>query len=424
MNAFEKVIGYDSVKREVERVCDIIKNGDKYKKLGVKIPSGMLLYGAPGVGKTLISNCLIEESGRKVFVCRKNLPKSEFIKFIKDTFEQAKNNTPSIVFLDDFDKFANEDEGHKNAEEFVTIQSCIDEIKDKDVFVIATANLLGSVPESLLRAGRFDITIEVEKPAGEDAENIIRHYLKTKTYVADIDFHELARILCGSSCAELENIINQAGIYAGFENKEKIDFDDIIRASIRSVYDAPETIRNICYNYIGEEVVAYHEAGHAVVAEVLEPNTVTMISVGGHEGSIGGFTSYYRDKTYWLSLEPMKNRVMCLLAGKCAIEVKYGKVDVGAVDDIERASEVVKRIITAYASLGFDKCDARLFRASDALQNYQERAITDELTRFYQQTKEILVQNREFLDKLASKLQEKKFLISKDIQKIKEELSL
>ena len=105
MNAFEKVIGYDSVKREVERVCDIIKNGDKYKKLGVKIPSGMLLYGAPGVGKTLISNCLIEESGRKVFVCRKNLPKSEFIKFIKDTFEQAKNNTPSIVFLDDFEVF-------------------------------------------------------------------------------------------------------------------------------------------------------------------------------------------------------------------------------------------------------------------------------------------------------------------------------
>lgn len=120
--------------------------------------------------------------------------------------------TPAIILLDDFDKFANEDKDHKNAEEYVTIQSCIDEIKNYDVFVIATANDLSLVPSSLLRAGRFDTTIEVKNPQGQDAEQIIKHYLSLKNSVADMDFKQLARILNGRSCAELETIINQAGI--------------------------------------------------------------------------------------------------------------------------------------------------------------------------------------------------------------------
>lgn len=422
MSSFDKIIGYESIKVEVSRICDVVKNGNKYKNLGVTLPNGLLLYGEPGVGKTLFANSFIDECGRKPFICRKSLPDGEFIKFIKETFDKAKSNTPSIILLDDFDKFANEDKDHRNAEEYVTIQSCIDEIKDYDVFVIATANDLSLVPNSLLRAGRFDTTIEVKNPKGDDAEKIIKHYLSLKNSVADMDYRQLARILNGRSCAELETIVNQAGIYAGFENKEKIDFDDIVRASIRIVYDAPETIKNGSNE--DNELVAYHEAGHAVVSELLEPNSVTLISIGNCESSIGGFTSYYRDNEYWHSIELMEKRVMCLLGGKCAIELKYGRTDAGCVSDIERAIDVVTRIVTQYCGLGFDKCSTRHFDfdLSDSQKYYQERTINDELEKYYQKVRELLVNNRKFLDDLANAITKKKLLTAYDIKEIKENL--
>ena len=422
MSSFDKIIGYESIKVEITRICDVVKNGDKYRKLGVTIPNGLLLYGEPGVGKTLFAECFIDESKRKSFICRKNLPDGEFIKFLKETFDEAKNNTPSIILLDDFDKFANEDKDHKNAEEYITIQSCIDEIKNYDVFVIATANDLSLVPSSLLRAGRFDTTIKIKNPKGQDAEQIIKHYISLKNSVADMDFNQLARILNGRSCAELETIINQAGIYAGFENKEKINFDDIVRASIRVVYNAPETIKNGSVE--DNEMIAYHEAGHAVVSELLEPNSVTMISIGNHESSIGGFTAYYRDNEYWHSIDLMKNRIMCLLGGRCAIELKYGKTDVSCVSDIDRAIDVVQRIVVQYCGLGFDKSNSHHFdfELSNTQKFYQERTINDELERYYQQTRELLVNNRKFLDKLAKEINKKKLLTAQDIKKIKENL--
>lgn len=422
MSSFDKIIGYETLKVEVVRICDVVKNGEKYKKLGVKLPNGLLLYGEPGLGKTLIANCFLEESGRKTFVCRKNLPKREFVKYLKDVFEDAKNNTPSIILLDDFDKFANEDEDHKNAEEYVTIQSCIDEIKKYDVFVIATANNLSLIPQSLLRAGRFDATIEVGRPKSEDYEKIIRHYLTMKKVAADIDFKMLANILNGMSCAELETIVNQAGIYAGYENKDAVDFYDIVRAGIRKIYDAPETITN--EDADDNEMVAYHEAGHAVISELLEPGSVTLVSIGGGDGAVGGFTAYYRDEQYWQSIDLMKNRIMCLLGGRCATELKYGKVDVGCAKDIERAVYVIQRIITQYCGLGFDKCIPRdyMYDISNAMKYYQERTISDELERYYQRTKELLVENRAFLDKLAKEINERKLLTAKEIKQIKENL--
>ena len=420
MNSFDKVIGYDAIKLEIARLCDVIKNSEKYQKLGVKIPKGLLLYGDPGVGKTLIANSFIEECGKKCYVCRKNLPDDEFIKYIKKTFEDAKSNAPSLVLLDDFDKFANEDKDHKNAEEYVTIQSCIDDVKSAEVFVIATANDLSLVPESLLRAGRFDTSIEIKAPKGLDAEKIIQHYLGRKNTVADLDVKQLVRILNGRSCAELETIINQAGIYAGFESKDKIEFDDIIRACIRTIYNAPETIKNgTCED---NERTAYHEAGHALIAEILEPESVTMISIGEHEGSsIGGFTSYYRDEHSWRSVKSMKNRVLCMLGGKCATEIKYGTLDTGASSDIERAVEVLKKIIIEYAGNGFDKCSPRYdFELSEMLKYNQEKTINDELEKYYSQAKQLLIENRDLLDKLARELNKKKLLIADDIKKIME----
>ena len=140
MNAFDRIIGYSSIKKDLQQISDTLKNREAYDILGVSAPRGLLLYGKPGVGKSLMARAVIQDSGRRVFCCRKDSPNGDFVKKIKTTFENAVENAPSIVYLDDMDKFANGDELHPDAEEYVTVQSCIDEAKDKQIFVLATVN--------------------------------------------------------------------------------------------------------------------------------------------------------------------------------------------------------------------------------------------------------------------------------------------
>lgn len=416
MKEFDKIIGYDSIKSELEKIVDMMKNPDKYKKLGAKLPTGIILYGEPGVGKTLFANCFIKASKRKAFVCRKNKSVGQILCQITRTFEEASNEAPSIILLDDLDKFANEDYNHRDAEEYVTVQSCIDEYKDRDILVVATANDLSKIPRSLIRAGRFDVSIEVQNPKGEDAEKIVGYYLSQKKYVAEIDAREVARILNGRSCAELEAIINQAGIYAGFENKKKIDFHDIVRACMRSIYDSPDTIRN--EQKSDNLVVAYHEAGHAVVAELLEPESVTLVSIDNREGAVGGFTAYYKDEQYWNEIGYMENRVCTLLGGRAAVEMEFGKTDVGCSADMSRALTIIHRLIVEYGSTGFDKCSID-YHVSHQLKYIQEHTADDELVRFYNKAKRLLAENRDFYEAFTQELITKRVLVSKDIQEIK-----
>ena len=159
---FEKIVGYEEIKRELRIISDMLNNPEVYQKLGAGLNEGLVLCGEPGTGKTTMANCLIESTGRKAYVCRKKASDGKFIKTISDTFEEAKRHTPSIVLLDDLDKFSDQDEGC-DAEEFVVVQSCIDEIKGSDVFVIATVNNIKKLPFSLLRAGRLGKRLKVRQ---------------------------------------------------------------------------------------------------------------------------------------------------------------------------------------------------------------------------------------------------------------------
>ena len=417
MKEFNRVIGYKDVKVELERIVDMMVNPDKYRDLGVRTTRGLLLYGEPGVGKTLMAKCLLKASKRKSFTVRKDAPDGDFVKLIKSTFDKAKDEAPSIVFLDDIDKFANEDKHHKNAEEFVTIQSCIDDCKDDEVFVIATANELECLPNSLLREGRFDKNIEIEAPKGKDAEDIIKYYLSSKKIDKNLDYKEIARFLNGKSCASLETVINEAGVYAAYENKKCIDMDDIIRAFMRVVYDAPEAVKNEDSKYLRQ--IAVHEAGHTVIGEVLEPESVNIVTVKKHSSSIGGFTSYEQDKDYFMSKHFMENRVMSLLGGKAAVELVYGVTDVGCNNDLHRAFDITERFVDDYCGYGFNYWEGIGRKSSDNLMERKENFIQNEIERYFQMAKKILIENREFLDKLADSLVDKKTLVYQDIQAIK-----
>lgn len=415
---FDSIIGYTEEKSELERICDIMRDPEKYRKLGVTTPRGILIEGDPGLGKTLMAKCFIKASGRKTFTCRKDRPDGDFVDEIKRIFEEAKKEAPSIVFLDDMDKFANEDFHHRNAEAFVTIQSCIDECRDHEVFVLATANELDCLPDSLLRAGRFDKILEIETPGYEDAVKIVRHYLSQKKYVSDVDVEEITSILNGRSCAELETVINEAGIYAGFAGKESIEMEDIVKACLRVIFSAPEA-DNCEKAYLDE--VAYHEAGHAVVHEVLEPGTIYLISVATYSGDIGGVTSYSQDDNYYKDKKFMENRVKAVLGGRAASEIVFGKTDTGANSDLHRAFDLVTRFIDNYCTYGFSmfqNCNT-----GAGLNDRKDLAVSVEMERFYMETKRILIENRAFLDALAKELMEKKTLLKKDIERIRKGLS-
>ncbi len=413
---FESVIGYKSIKNEMIKIADIMRNIELYSKLGVSVPNGLLLSGEPGIGKTLMATCFIKASGRKAFTCRKDKPDGDFVNHIKSIFDKAVKEAPSIVFLDDLDKFANGDKYHRNSEEFVTVQSCIDDVKGKNVFVLATINDEDSIPGSLLRAGRFDNRIEVEAPRGEDAEKIVDHYIKSKKFVAGVDVKTITKLLNGASCAELETVINQAGVYAGFLRKDKIEMDDIVKACLRIIHKAPEKEQSHSPEIL--KAVAYHEAGHAVVAEVLEPGSVNFVSVRSHGGDAGGFTNYYQPEEYWIRKEHMENRVTCLLGGKASTEICFGETDVGANSDLHRAFDICLRFVDDYCSNGFD----RWIQDGNTAQSVSERRdmqMAIEMENFYKKAKKILILNREFLDKLAQALMNKDVLTSVEIQAIK-----
>ena len=429
MKAFDKIIGYASLKQELMQISDTLKNRECYDKLGVCAPRGLLLYGEPGVGKSLMASAVIEESGRPVFRCRKDEPNGDFVKKIKATFEKAAENAPSIVFLDDMDKFANGDEKHPDAEEYVTVQSCIDEIKGKEVFVLATANDTDCLPESLLRAGRFDRTIEVGLPMGEDAIEIVAYHLKSKRFVEGIDPVVIAKIMIGHSCADLETVINEAGLYAGYERAESITMEHFLKACLRTVFDkdglANEQDDFSSHlsdpHHIASHMI-YHEAGHAVVSEVLCPGSVTLVFAGNLRQEEGGFTRDYREPGSSL-LEWRKKRIITSLGGMAAMEQKFGLSDVGCASDLNYAFDKVRNLLSDTCINGFSFY-TRGYSDSERRMADRDQAVAAEVERYYRKAKEILSANWDFFEKLAVTLAEKKLLSAVDIQKIREECQI
>ena len=419
MNEFDQVIGYATAKKDLQRIADILRDKAAYEKLGVRPPRGLLIHGEPGLGKTLMANCLIKASGRSAFVCRKDLPNGKFVNAIKSTFAKAKEAAPSIVFLDDMDKFANEDEHHKAAEEYITIQSCIDDVKDFDVFVLATANDLDPLPDSLLRAGRFDRIQELQAPCGEDALAIIRHYMSDKPFVAKVDEKLIARLMEGKSCAELETVINEAGLYAGFDRSDVITEKHFLNACMKLVLDVPASALDHDKKLEGpdKELVAYHEAGHAVVADALNPGCVSLMAMFKRGGAFAGITTRAEMKAM-PALERQEFVIISKLAGKAAVEEVFGIHDIGAGHDLQRAYWIVERLIKVTGMAGLHLRTNH--EESSQLKYQQEMAIAAALEQYYHKAKKILAANKEFLNKLAEALMENEVLTCFDVERIKE----
>ena len=413
-NAFNSIIGYIEVINELARILDQLNNPELYASLGVTEPHGLLLHGAPGVGKSTFAMDFLKATGRNTYICRKDKTNGDFVEQIVEVFNKAAETTPSIILLDDLDKFANGDRRRRDTDEFVAVQTCIDRVKDLQVFVVATANDIAKLPESLTRAGRFDNILELSSPKGQDAQDIIAHYLARKPFVADMDIKRIARLLDGRSCAELETLVNEAGSYAAFDGRKQVEMKDMIKAILRLIFEAPESFRK---DLRALPYVACHEAGHALVAELLEPDSVDLVTVLNHNSHAAGITSITRDDCYFYSKSLMENRVMYLLAGKAATEVIYGEVDTGSNSDLHRAFDIVHRFVDHYCSYGFSQFVIESNSSNEVLDRRDSR-IAAEMDHYYSKTKQLLIENKEKLELLTERLIKEKTLLGDQVQQV------
>ena len=415
MNSFDKVIGYKSIKRELLQICDMIRNRTIYEKMGARLPHGLLLYGDPGLGKSLLANCFMEECGLNTVTVRRDKGGDAFINSIAQAFAKAKEEAPSVLLLDDMDKFANEDSSRCDAPEYVAVQAGIDDVKETAVFVIATANEIRKLPDSLCRSGRFDRKIRIQPPTAADAEAIIAHYLSGKQVSDDINMKDLTKMMSYHSCAELETILNEAAIRAAFARKDSIGMEDMVGTVLKQQYGASEDVP-----HNSEEAVkktALHEAGHLVACEILSPGSVGFASLlPSRENRCGGFV-------HTCTTIPDSCEAIIALAGKAAVEMRYpGQFADGCGRDIKRAVNSIREAVANVGTMGFSLLDVESDHSvsmSESLNARSEAAVQAELERCYNKAKSILSRNELFLEKITEAFLEKETLLYSDIQRIR-----
>lgn len=441
---FDDVAGIDEVKEELKEVVDFLKNPRKFQKIGARIPRGVLLYGPPGTGKTLLARAIAGEAGVPFF----SISGSDFVEMfvgvgaarVRDLFANAKRNAPCIVFVDELDavgrhRGAGLGGGHDEREQ--TLNQLLVEMDGFDpnqgVILIAATNRPDILDPALLRPGRFDRRIAVPQPDVRGREAILRVHVRGKPLGKDVNLEVLARRTPGFVGADLANLVNEAAILAARKGKDVIEMEDFEEA-IDKVIAGPER-KHVIISEREKRIIAYHEAGHALVAKVL-PNSdpVHKISIIPRGGVALGYTLQLpTEDRYLLTKQELLARLSILLGGRVAEEVVFRDITTGAHDDLKKATEIAREMVCEYGmsellgplTLGRKHKEVFLGRDIAEDRNYSEeiayaidkevRALIDQA---YERAKDIIMRYRDKLDALAKELMEKEVLGREDIERI------
>lgn len=416
MSAFDRIIGYEDIKEDMLRTLDVFQNFEKYEALGVQFPAGMALIGSPGIGKTSLAEAFLEESGAQIYVIRKDRLNGEFINHITETFDKAAENGPAVILLDDMDKYANEDSEHLNAEEYVTVQTCIDKVKGKSVLVIATMNDVCNIPDSLMRVGRFDKQYYMNFPDNEDTEKIIRYYLGKKKVSENIDVEQIVRLAECRSCAELELLVNNAGLVAAYRGSDIIEDRDLRQAWRERLFKSKKWDEK---NNGHVRIKATHECGHAIVAEYFYPGIVNYVSVNvSVDGNSLGCTSMHNVVDNYHTVDEVEKELMITLGGKAATEIVYGETCLGNVRDMEHSFMLARSLVDGESVYDFRSWVTEIHKNHTALE-IRDITVQTIISKCYNEAKKIVVKNRKILEMLVEKLMNDMVVTYKDIAKIK-----
>ena len=410
----EKVIGYDSIKETLRQIADVLKRPEAYKEKGVSMPRGLLMESAPGLGKSLMASILMEESGRKSFVFRRINEGNTFLGEMKDIFDVAKEEAPSILLLEDLNLYVESNSPY--APEWACLQACIDETSHADIFVIATTNDTRYMPQSLLRPGRFDYILNLNPPLGKTAEDIVSYYLCDKNLAKDVQISDIVKAMPQVSCATLETVMNLAAINSAYRDHAHVQKEDIIDALLKVVYNLRKTD---CEEDPQEhQMIAVHEAAHAVVGEVLHSGSIGIITIRGSHGAIGGMESGFA--VYAKSEEEFQDEIIKTLAGKAGTVLIYGIMDIRAAADIKKADQLLDIWLCHFAGGGFSGVEPSENRLSEPRLSYNEAIKSAKLEELYRRAYKILYDNRDFLLAVQKELLEHETLLNSDLAKIRE----
>ena len=444
---FDAVAGCEEAKEELQEVIEFLKDPEKFKKLGAKVPKGVLLVGPPGTGKTLLARAAAGEANVPFF----STSGSEFVEMlvgvgaarVRDLFTQAKKYQPCLIFIDELDavgrhRGAGLGGGHDEREQ--TLNQILVELDGFDdngnTILIAATNRPDILDPALLRPGRFDRHIVVDKPDVRGREEILKVHMKDKKFADDVDAVVLARRTPGLVGADMENIVNEAALLAARKDRDKITMEDL-EEGIERVMAGPERKSRLISEQ-EKRIIAYHESGHAIVAKILPgADPVHKISIIPRGHAALGYTLQLPEKDKFLiSKSELMNRIAILLSGRVSEEIIFNDVTSGAANDLERATKIARQMVTELGmsdSLGLVKLGNRrqeIFLGRDISEdrNYSEevayaidkevKAIIDEC---YERAKEILTERQSLLDKIANVLLEREVIDAEELDKLMKE---
>ncbi|MBR5400491.1 MAG: ATP-dependent zinc metalloprotease FtsH [Treponema sp.] len=439
---FTDVAGVDEAKEELVEVVDFLKTPKKYTDIGGKIPKGVLLVGDPGTGKTLLARAVAGEAGVPFF----SISGSDFVEMfvgvgasrVRDLFKQAREKAPCIIFIDEIDAlaksrangFSSNDEREQTLNQLLVEMDGFD--NEKGLIVLAATNRVDVLDPAILRPGRFDRQVPVEKPDVKGREEILRIHAKNVKLDSDVDFENIAHGTTGFAGADLANVVNEAALLAVRNGRKKVTMEDFNEAIDKVSIGLKKKSRK--ENKKELHLVAVHETGHALVAAYNpEHEPVNKITVVPRSHGVGGFTQYREEEEkFIMTRKDMMNEIDSLLGGRAAEEIVLGDISTGASNDIARATDIVKRMITDFGMsdkyknvtlgkgvLGNRGGEPSLVREfSEETQNYVDEEIARIMNERYDYVLKLLRKHKGLIDYIANRLMEVETIEGKEFYEI------